>query len=91
MALFEKQRKARKNFVEKIFSKEKVLENYSDQELIIKNNDENFPYLYITISAVREEVGFEKLSKLKNKKEYVEWKNKEKEKRMQIRNNKSDT
>ena len=85
MALFEKQKECRKNFVEKVFHKDKILENYSDFELVLKNDDEDFPYIYITVSAITKESGLKRISELKTKREYIEWKNNLRKEKMKAR------
>ena len=72
MTLKEKQDNARLTFVCNWLGDANILANFNDRELIIGRDDEDFPYLYITISAMSEEQGDEKIIELIEKQNYYD-------------------
>ena len=68
----EKQDDARSTFVCNWLGDANILTNFNDRELIISRDDEDFPYLYITISTMSEEQGDKKIIELIEKQNYYE-------------------
>ena len=72
MTLKEKQDDARSTFVCNWLGDANILANFNDRGLIISRDDEDFPYLYITISAMSEEQGDEKIIELIEKQNHYD-------------------
>ena len=64
MTLMEKQNKAREKFVKNWLNEELVSVNFNNHELIFNTGDEEFPYIRLTITALNEEQGDEKIIEL---------------------------
>ena len=64
MTLMEKQNKAREKFVKNWLNEELVSANFNNRELIFNTGDEEFPYIRLTIAALNEEQGDEKIIEL---------------------------
>lgn len=63
----EKQDDARSTFVCNWLGDADVLANFNDRELIIGRDNEDFPYLYITINTMSKEQGIKKINELIDK------------------------
>lgn len=72
MTLKEKQDKACEKFVKDWLNEELVSANFNNRELVFNTNDKEFPYLYITISAMPEEQGDDKIIELIEKQNYYD-------------------
>ena len=64
MTLMEKQNKVREKFVKDWLNEELVSANFNNRELIFNTGDEEFPYIRLTIAALCDEQGNEKIIEL---------------------------
>jgi hypothetical protein len=70
----EKQNKVREKFVKDWLNEELVSANFNNRELIFNTGDEEFPYIRLTISALCDEQGDEKITELIEKQNaYGNW------------------
>jgi hypothetical protein len=64
MTLMEKQNKIREKFVKDWFNEELVSANFNNRELVFNTGDKEFPYIRLTIAALNDEQGNEKIIEL---------------------------
>ena len=64
MTLMEKQNKVREKFVKNWLNEELVSANFNNRELIFRTGDKEFPYIRLTIAALNDEQGDEKIIEL---------------------------
>ena len=64
MALIEKQDKVREDFVKNWLNEELVSANFNNRELIFNTGNKEFPYIRLTIAALNDEQGDEKIIEL---------------------------
>ena len=64
MTLMEKQNKVREKFVKNWLNEELVSANFNNRELIFRTDDKEFPYIRLTIAALNDEQGDEKIIEL---------------------------
>jgi hypothetical protein len=64
MTLMEKQNKAREKFIKNWLNEELVFANFNNRELIFNTGDKEFPYIRLTIAALNDEQGDEKIIEL---------------------------
>jgi hypothetical protein len=64
MTLAEKQHAARLDFISNWLEDANIVANYNDMDIIIATNNENFPYIKLSIAALDEERGATKAFEL---------------------------
>lgn len=64
MTLMEKQDKVREEFVKNWFHEELIFANFNNRELIINTGNKDFPYIRLTIAALNDEQGDNKIIEL---------------------------
>jgi len=75
MSLAEKQHAARLNFINSWLNGANVVANYNDKDIIIATADKDFPYIKVSVAALNEEIGDNKITELIEKQKYSdEWK-----------------
>lgn len=69
MTRMEKQNNVRKGFIEDWLNEEKILVNFNNRELIIETDNQEFPYVRLTLTPLNEEEGDRKIMELIEKQE----------------------
>ena len=64
MTLMEKQNKVREEFVKNWLNEELVSANFNNRELVFNTGNKEFPYIRLTIAALNDEQGDEKIIEL---------------------------
>lgn len=64
MTLMEKQDKIREKFVKDWLNEELVSANFNNRELVFNTGNKEFPYVRLTIAALNDEQGDEKIIEL---------------------------
>ena len=72
MTLMEKQDKVRKEFVQNWLNDELVLANFNNRDLIIETGNKDFPYIKLSIAALTDEQGDNKIIELNEKQKAFE-------------------
>lgn len=72
MTLKEKQDKTRKEFVQNWFNDELILVNFNNRDLIIETGDKDFPYIKLSIAALTDEQGDNRIIELNEKQKFFE-------------------
>ena len=72
MTLMEKQGKARKEFICNWLNGELILANFNNRELIMETDNQEFPYIRLTITPLDEGQGDHKIIELIEKQTYYE-------------------
>ena len=72
MTLMEKQNKARKEFIQNWLNEELILVNFNNRELIVETDNQEFPYIRLTLTPLDEERGDEKITELIERQNYYE-------------------
>lgn len=72
MRLMEKQDKVRKEFVQNWFNEELILANFNNRDLIIETGNKDFPYIKLSIAALTDEQGDNKIIELNEKQKCFE-------------------
>lgn len=72
MALMEKQDKVRKEFIQNWLNDELILANFNNRDLIFETGNEDFPYIKLSIAALTEEQGDDKIIELNEKQKVFE-------------------
>lgn len=62
--MMEKQDKVREEFVKNWFHEELISANFNNRELIINTDNKDFPYIRLTIAALNDEQGDNKIIEL---------------------------
>ena len=73
MTLMEKQDEIRKEFVQNWFNDELILANFNNREIIIDTGNEVFPYITLSIAALNDEQGDQKIMELNEKQNTFEY------------------
>lgn len=60
----EKQEKVRKEFIQNWLNDELILANFNNRDLIIETGNKDFPYIKLSIAALTEEQGDNKIIEL---------------------------
>lgn len=68
----EKQDKAREEFVKSWLNDELILVNFNNRNLVFETNNKDFPYIELSISALTNEQGDNKIIELNEKQKYFE-------------------
>ncbi len=68
----EKQDKARAEFIQNWFNDELILANFNNRDLIIETDNKDVPYIKLSISALTDEQGDNKIIELNEKQKYFE-------------------
>ena len=72
MMMKEKQDKARAEFIQNWFNDELILANFNNRDLIIETDNKDVPYIKLSISALTDEQGDNKIIELNEKQKYFE-------------------
>ena len=72
MTMIEKQNKMREEFIKNQFNEEHILANYNNRELIIETDNQEFPYIRLTIAPLDEAQGDHKIVELIEKQTFYE-------------------
>ena len=72
MALMKKQDKAREEFIQNWFNDELILANFNNRDLIIETGNKDFPYIKLSIAALTDEQGDNKIIELNEKQKAFE-------------------
>ena len=72
MAMMEKQEKARKEFIQNWLNDELILANFNNRDLIIEINNKDFPYIKLSIVALNDEQGDNKIIEFNEKQKAFE-------------------
>jgi hypothetical protein len=72
MTLREKQDKIREKFIKDWLNEELVSANFNNRELVFNTGDKEFPYVRLTIAALNDEQGDEKIIELNEKQNVYE-------------------
>lgn len=64
MTLMERQDKIREKFIKDWLNEELVSANFNNRELVFNTGDKEFPYIRLTIAALNDEQGDEKIIEL---------------------------
>lgn len=67
MARIEKQNKVRKEFIQNWLNDELILANFNNRDLIIETGNKDFPYIMMSVVALTDEQGDEKIIALNEK------------------------
>lgn len=67
MTLAEKQHTARLDFISNWLEDANIVANYNDMDIVIATNNEDFPYIKLSIAALDNEYGATKIFELVNK------------------------
>ena len=70
-SLCERQNEIRKQVVDTMLNSIEPVINYENREIIIKTDSSEFPYIRLSISAMTEEVGNEKIIELCDKSKFL--------------------
>jgi len=57
MTLAEKQHAARLDFISNWLEDANIVANYNDMDIVIATNNEDFPYIKLSIAALNDELG----------------------------------
>lgn len=68
----EKQDKVRKEFIQNWLNDELILANFNNRDLIIETGSKDYPYIILSIAALTEEQGDEKIIALHEKQKAFE-------------------
>lgn len=72
MTMMEKQEKIRKEFIQNWLNDELILANFNNRDLIIETDNKDFPYIKLSITALTEEQGDNKIIELNEKQKTFE-------------------
>lgn len=72
MTLMEKQDKVRKEFIQNWLNDEFILANFNNRDLIIETDNKDFPYIKLSIAALTDEQGDNKIIELNEKQKAFE-------------------
>lgn len=72
MMLMEKQNKARKEFIQNWLNGELILANFNNRDLIIETGNKDYPYIKLSIAALTDEQGDNKIIELNEKQKAFE-------------------
>lgn len=72
MARMEKQNKVRKEFIQNWLNDELILANFNNRDLIIETGNKDFPYIMMSVVALTDEQGDEKIIALNEKQKAFE-------------------
>lgn len=72
MAQMEKQNKVRKEFIQNWLNDELILANFNNRDLIIETGNKDFPYIMMSVVALTDEQGDEKIITLNEKQKAFE-------------------
>lgn len=72
MMLMEKQNKARKEFIQNWLNDELILANFNNRDLVIETGDKDYPYIKLSIAALTDEQGDNKIIELNEKQKMFE-------------------
>lgn len=70
--MMEKQNKVRKEFIQNWLNDELILANFNNRDLIIETGNKDFPYIMLSICALTDEQGDEKIIALNEKQKAFE-------------------
>ncbi len=72
MTSMRKQDQARKEFIQNWFNDELILANFNNRDLIIETDNKDFPYIKLSIAALTDEQGDNKIIEFNEKQKIFE-------------------